>query len=164
MSDDAIVLLREDHKELRRELRAFEHTREVDTARRAELRDRVVRLWQDHSGAEHEVVYPTVRERVPDLLGHVLTAQERGDLVERLVDELDHLEPYDERLPAKMRVLAELTERHVDHDEQELYPRVREVVGRKDLQELGRTMRANREASHERADDPVSSLVHSILG
>jgi hypothetical protein len=43
MSDDVIVLLREDHKELRRDLREFTRTRQVDTARHEGLRDRVVR-------------------------------------------------------------------------------------------------------------------------
>jgi hemerythrin superfamily protein len=163
MSDDAIVLLREDHKELRRGLREFTRTREVDTARRAELRDRVVRLWADHLEADNGAMYPEVRDRVPDLLPLALTAGERNQLIERLVTDLHELEPYDERLAAKMRVLTELTEHHVDHDEQELFPRVREAIGRNDLQSLGRQIRSDRSDSHSQPDDPVSSLVRSIL-
>src|SRR5690349_12372734 len=141
MSDDAIVLLREDHKELRRDLKEFTRTRQVDTAKRGELRDRVVRLWTDHLEADNNVMYPEARERVPDLIDEALTAGERNELIERLVTDLGALEPYDERLAAKMQVLRELTERHVDHDEQVLFPRVREAVGRNDLQRLGRQIK-----------------------
>ena len=163
MSDDVIVLLREDHKELRRDLRAFTRTRRVDTARHAELRDRVVRLWSDHLDADNGHMYPEVRDRVPDLLHEALIASERNELIERLVSELEHLEPYDERLVAKMYVLADLTEDHVHFDEQELFPRVREAVGRSDLQRLGRQVKSDRKDSHNPPDDPVSSLVHAIL-
>ena len=163
MSDDAIVILREDHKELRRELRAFARTRQVDTARRAELRDRVVDLWAGHLEADDHGLYPEARDRVPDLLPEVLVASERNELVERLVTDLRELPPYDERLAAKMQVLDELTERHVDHDEDELFPRVREAMGRNDLRALGRQIRSNRADQHREPDDPVSNLVRSIL-
>jgi hemerythrin-like domain-containing protein len=108
-------------------------------------------------------MYPEVRARVPDLLHEALIAGERNELIERLVTELEHLEPYDERLAAKMQVLADLTEDHVHFDEQELFPRVREAVGRTDLQRLGRQVKSDRRDAHKPPDDPVSSLVHSIL-
>jgi hemerythrin superfamily protein len=162
MSDDAIVLLREDHKELRRDLKEFTRTRQVDTAQRGELRDRVVRLWTDHLEADNGVMYPEVRDRVPDLLEEALTAGERNELIERLVTDLGALEPYDERLAAKMQVLKELTEHHVDQDEQVLFPRVREAMGRSDLQRLGRQIRSDRTDAHTEPDDPVSSLLSSI--
>jgi hemerythrin-like domain-containing protein len=164
MSDDAIVLLREDHKELRRELREFARTREVNTAHRGEVCDRVVHLWKAHLDADNDVLYPAVRERVPDLLHEALTAGARNDLVARLVDELDHLEPYDEQVAPKMEVLAELTERHVEHDEDELFPRTREALGRNELQDLGRRIRSDRKDADQEPDDPVSQLVRSLMG
>jgi hemerythrin-like domain-containing protein len=162
MSDDAIVLLREDHKELRRDLKEFKRTGQVDTARRGELRDRVVQLWSDHLEADNGVLYPAVRDRIPHLLDEALTVGERNELIERLVTDLGTLEPYDERLAAKMQVLTELTELHVDHEEQVLFPRVREEWGRNDLQSLGRQIRSDRNDARAEPDDPVSSLLNSF--
>lgn len=163
MSDDAIVLLREDHKDLRRVTREFMRTQEVDTAARGELRNRAVRLWRSHLDAENDLVHPEVRERAPDLVHEVLTAGERNELIGQLVTDLDRLAPYDERVAAKMQVLAELTEHHVDHDEQDLFPGVRRAVGRNDLQRIGRQIRSDRADDTSKADDPVSNLVRSIL-
>jgi hemerythrin-like domain-containing protein len=144
-------------------MREFTRTREVNTAKRSELCDRAVHLWGSHLDAENDVLYPEVRERAADLLPEILTAGERNELIERLVTDLDRLAPYDERLAAKMRVLAELTERHVDHDEQDLFPELRQAFGRNDLQRIGRQIRSNRTDDDRQADDPVSNLVRSIL-
>jgi hemerythrin-like domain-containing protein len=163
MSDDAIVILREDHKELRREMRAFSRTREVDTARRQELRDHLLRLWADHLEADNHGMYPEVRERVPDLLHDVRAACEWTGLIESLVGDLERLQPYDERFAAKMEVLAELTEHHVDHDENALFPRAREAMGRNDLQTIGRRIKADRQHADDEPADPVSGLVRAIL-
>src|SRR5690606_5363359 len=58
--------------------------------------------------------------------------------------ELDDMDPKDERFTAKMTVLIENVRHHVDEEEDELFPKVREQLGRKDLGELGDAMEAAR--------------------
>ena len=48
--------------------------------------------------------------------------------------------PDDERFDAKTTVLIENVEHHMDEEEQDWFPKVREGLGRKQLQELGERM------------------------
>ena len=47
------------------------------------------------------------------------------------------LKPDDERFDAKTTVLIENVEHHIEEEEQEWFPKVREELGRKQLQEIG---------------------------
>lgn len=58
-----------------------------------------------------------------------------------LVVELAAMEPEDERFDAKTTVLIESVEHHIEEEEQEWYPpKVREELGRKQLQEMSARM------------------------
>ena len=72
MSTDAIVLLKEDHKEVRRLFRAFEGTDEDAREVKADLVSRIVEALTVHTYIENEVMYPTVRKLVPDLERDIL--------------------------------------------------------------------------------------------
>ena len=50
------------------------------------------------------------------------------------------MKPDDERFDAKMTVLIENVEHHMEEEEQEWFPKVREGLGRKQLQEIGDEM------------------------
>lgn len=47
------------------------------------------------------------------------------------------MKPGDERFDAKTTVLIENVEHHIEEEEQEWFPKVREELGRKTLQEIG---------------------------
>ncbi len=57
-----------------------------------------------------------------------------------MLSELAKLDPKDERFDAKVTVLIENVRHHVEEEEQEWFPQVREAMGRKRLQELGEEM------------------------
>lgn len=165
MSDDAIVMLREEHKELRREFRAFARTGETETGRRGDIVERLLELYEEHIRADADVVYPRVRELAPALHQEILTVEERDRVASRLLSELRSLEPYDEHVAPKMRVLDEIVERHVESEEHDLFPQVRTTLGRSRLQEIGRQLRSTREeeASLQEMDNPVADMVHALL-
>jgi hemerythrin-like domain-containing protein len=69
------------------------------------------------------------------------------------------MDPQDERFDAKVTVLQENVEHHVEEEEQEWFPEVRKEMGRKRLQELGEQMeaakkKAPREPRPRAADEP----------
>jgi hemerythrin superfamily protein len=144
MSTDAIVLLKNDHKEIRKAFRDFEKAGD-DTDRKAELVATMIELLTMHTYIENEVMYPEVRKLLPDLEDDVLESYEEHHVADVLCAELAVMDASDERFDAKTTVLIENVTHHIDEEEQDWFPQVREGLGRKQLQELGARMNDLRE-------------------
>lgn len=140
MSTDAIVLLKEDHKEIRRLFRAFEAADEDAKATKHNLVDKIVEALTVHTYIENEVMYPMVRELVPELERNILESFEEHHVADVLCAELDTMGPDDERFDAKTTVLIEAVSRHIEEEEHDWFPQVRETLGRKELQGIGARM------------------------
>jgi hemerythrin superfamily protein len=136
VSQDAIVILREDHKEVRALFREFQQEATTD-ARKKAIVDELIELLTVHTYIENEVMYPQVRELLPDLEDYILESYEEHHVADVLVAELARLEPGDERFEAKTSVLIENVSHHMDEEESEWFPKVREGLGRTQLRELG---------------------------
>ena len=154
MSTDAIVMLKQDHQEVRRVFRQFEKAGDGAEKRKGELVDRMIELLTIHTYLENEVMYPRVRELVPDLEDDILESYEEHHVADVLVMELAGMKPSDERFDAKTTVLIENVEHHMDEEEQEWFPQVREALGRKQLQEIGAEMLAKRDSAPRRPSQP----------
>jgi hemerythrin-like domain-containing protein len=161
MSTDAIVILKDEHKEIRRAFREFGRTRDMETARRGEVVREIIELLTAHTYIENEVMYPRVREAVPAMEQDVLESYEEHHVADLLVAELDGMEPYEEGFGAKMTVLIENVEHHMDEEESEWFPRVRAALGRKPLQEIGRDLVRAREHAPTRPSQP-SALAKAV--
>jgi hemerythrin-like domain-containing protein len=163
MSSDAIVLLREDHKQLRRTFREFQQT--DDKARKGELVDSMIEQLTVHTYLENECVYPAVRKLVPDVEDDILESYEEHHVADILCAELMTMSPDDERFTAKTSVLIESVEHHIEEEEENWFPQVREALGRKTLAEIGAKMlemrpNAPRRPAHPKAlKKALSALV-----
>ncbi len=137
MSTDAIVLLKADHKEIRKVFKQFEALGESAHTEQGRLVDKMLELLTVHTYIENEAMYPRTRELVPDLEDDVLESYEEHHVADVLCAELAKMRPADERFDAKMTVLIEMVEHHIEEEEDEWFPQVREGLGRKKLQEIG---------------------------
>ncbi|MFB7668860.1 hemerythrin domain-containing protein [Kitasatospora sp. NPDC056138] len=166
MSTDAIVLLKEDHKEVRRLFREFGSADAEKTEVKADLVSRIVEALTVHAYIENEVMYPTVRERVPDLERDILESYEEHHVADLLCAELDAMTPDDERFDAKATVLIETVGHHIQEEENDWFPKVREALGRKELQEIGARMLEARATAPHRPEQPGSlrKAADAILG
>jgi len=140
MSTDAIVLLKKDHQEIRKVFNAFEKAGENAHATKGKLVDKMIELLTVHTYVENEVMYPRVRELLPEVEDDVLESYEEHHVADVLVMELAMMKPDHERFTAKTTVLIENVTHHMEEEEQEWFPKVREGLGRKVLQELGADM------------------------
>ena len=145
MSTDAIVILKEDHKQIRQLFRTFEEAGEDADAAKAELVDKIVEALTVHTYLENEVMYPTVRTLVPDLEQDIRQSFEEHHVADVLCRELAGMQPSDEQLTAKTTVLIDAVTRHIQDEEQDWFPKVRAALGRKELQEIGARMIALRD-------------------
>ncbi|MCW2802433.1 MAG: hypothetical protein JWN06_650 [Propionibacteriaceae bacterium] len=140
MSTDAIVILRDDHKEMRRLFREFTAAGENANAKKGELATKIIEALTVHTYIENETMYPEVRRLLPDLEDDVLESYEEHHVADVLVMELAAMDPTHERFTAKMTVLIENVTHHMDEEEQDWFPKVRAGLGRKQLAELGERM------------------------
>ena len=164
MSTDAIVLLREDHKEIRRVFRDFQKTEKNDTGAQGRLVDEMIEMLTVHTYIENEVMYPRVRELLPDLEDDILESYEEHHVADVLVNELAGMRASDERFTAKAMVLIENVRHHIKEEEDEWFPQVRESLGRKQLQELGEDMqRARKGAPGLPQPSPIQKAVDAVF-
>jgi len=161
MSNDAIVLLKQDHKEIRRLFREFQQAGEDATARKGKLVDDIIELLTVHTYIENEVMYPRVRDLLPDLEDDVLESYEEHHVADLLVVELAGMKPSAERFDAKTTVLIENVTHHIEEEEEEWFPKVRDGLGRKVLQEIGAEMLEARKTAPRRPSQP-SALKKTI--
>jgi hemerythrin-like domain-containing protein len=161
MSTDAIVLLKEDHKQIRRLFREFEQAGENAFVTKGKIVDKILEALTVHTYLENEVMYPQVRELLPEVEDDVLESYEEHHVADVLCMELAAMKPGDERFTAKTTVLIESVEHHIEEEEDEWFPKVREGLGRKQLQEIGARMLELRPKAPTRPSQP-SALKKTI--
>lgn len=152
---DAIVLLKNDHKAVEKLFKEFEKAAKsgkADPKAKAALVAEIIQELTTHTYIEEAIFYPAVREGAPDTGDDVLESFEEHHMVVWMLSELGGLDPADETYDAKMRVLMENVRHHVGEEEQDLFPKVREAIGRKVLQQLGEQME---QAKKDAPRDPL---------
>jgi hemerythrin superfamily protein len=140
MSSDAIVILKDDHQEVRKLFRDFQEAGANATVTKGKLASRIIEKLTIHTYLENEVMYPEVRKLLPDLEDDILESYEEHHVADVLVMELFAMKPDAERFDAKMNVLIENVTHHMDEEENEWFPKVRQSLGRTQLTEMGERM------------------------
>jgi hypothetical protein len=99
-------------------------------------------------------MYPRVRALLPEVEDDVLESYEEHHVADVLVMELSAMKPSDERFDAKTTVLIESVEHHMTEEEDEWFPKVRDGLGRKQLQAIGAEMIDKRKSAPRRPSQP----------
>lgn len=95
-----------------------------------------------HMAIEEDIFYPAVKELGTKKAEEMVPeAYEEHHVAKLVLRELPKVDPADERFEAKMTVLEELIEHHVEEEEQELF-KIAQKLGAERLSELGAQMEA----------------------
>ncbi|CAN5604182.1 hypothetical protein BH10ACT1_BH10ACT1_18960 [soil metagenome] len=137
---DAITLLKDDHKTVEKLFKRFEKAGDNAYAEKRQVADRIVEELSKHAAIEEMLFYPVTRATVPETEDIVLESLEEHHIVKWVLSEIDKMDVEDERFDAKVTVLIENVRHHVEEEESEYFPKVREELGRKALTELGDAM------------------------
>ncbi|MET1038521.1 MAG: hemerythrin domain-containing protein [Aeromicrobium sp.] len=154
MSTDAIVLLKQDHQEILKTFKAFKKAGENAHKTKGDLVDRMIELLTVHTYIENEVMYPRVRDLLPEVEDDVLESYEEHHVADLLVMELVPMTWKDERFVAKATVLIENVDHHIEEEEQDWFPKVREGLTRTQLREIGAELAAAKEKAPRRPEQP----------
>jgi hemerythrin superfamily protein len=153
MSTDAIVLLKDDHKEVKRLFRQFQQKGTTDAVK-GQLVKKIIELLTVHTYIENECMYPEVRAALPDLEDDILESYEEHHVADVLILELASLTPDDERFEAKTTVLIESVTHHIEEEEQDWFPKVRDGLSRGQLNDLGLKMLEMKKTAPRKPTEP----------
>lgn len=149
---NAITMLTEDHRTVKKLLSELETTTERGVKTREELFTRIKADLTVHEIIEEEIFYPALKEH-PKAKDIVLEGYEEHSVVDTLMSELSAL-PFDhETWGAKAKVMQENIEHHIEEEEGEMFKKARQVFDEAELEELGERM-ARRRVSAERESAP----------
>jgi hypothetical protein len=112
--DDAIALLKADHREVERMFSEFESARSED--RKSELAARICMALQAHTAIEEAIFYPAFLEATGDTeIHHEAEIEHEG--AKRLIEEIGSTGPRDDHFEARVSVLREMIRHHVEEEE-----------------------------------------------
>lgn len=138
---NAFELMKQDHKKVSGIFENLEPTTERGVKTREELFAQLKQELSIHARIEEEIFYPAIKE-AKETRDITLEAYEEHNVVKQLLTELDELSKDDETWGAKLKVLKENVEHHVEEEEEEMFPSAKKVLSPEQVEELGTRMEA----------------------
>jgi len=132
---DAIRLLKEDHLEVKAWFKAYEKLE--SPAEKQKLADQICLGLSVHMQIEEEIFYPAIRPEIDDndLLDE---AEVEHGSARQLIADIRSMKAGDPLFCAKVKVLGEYIDHHVEEEETEMFPEARD--SKVDLKALGTEM------------------------
>jgi hemerythrin superfamily protein len=143
--NDAIELLLDDHKQVRQLIKQYEKIHEKAAAdEKQELAEQICSEFLLHADIEEQFFYPAAREALEeeDLIDE---AEVEHASARDLVAQIQSMQPDDPMYDAKVKVLGEYIEHHVEEEEKEMFPKVKKA--KLDFDALGQEMMQAKESA-----------------
>jgi hypothetical protein len=120
---DAIKLLKDDHREVKGWFKDYEKLE--DDAEKQALADKICLALTVHTQIEEEIFYPAARGEIDDddLLDE---AEVEHASAKQLIAEIQSMKVGDRLFDAKVTVLGEYIDHHVEEEEGEMFPESRD--------------------------------------
>jgi hemerythrin superfamily protein len=139
----ALELLMSDHRKVEDLFEQFEQEKESDEGTRREIAQQICAELTIHAQVEEELFYPWLREQLEDDdMEMVEEAQVEHNTAKDLIAQIEGATDIDEVYNAKVKVLSEYIKHHVQEEENEIFPEVRDQ--QEELDELGQEMSARK--------------------
>ena len=138
-ANDAIALLKADHKEVADMLEKFEKARST----KGKLAQQICQALTVHAQIEEEIFYPAAREALGDEGKDLLDeAKVEHNSLKELIGQIEGSGPDDDLFDAHVTVLGEYVKHHVKEEEGEMFPKLRKSD--LDLVEVGAQLAARK--------------------
>ena len=140
---DAIAMLSADHKKVKKLFKDFEKLKESGSAEeKQDLVNEICVELSVHAQLEEEIFYPAVREAIDDddLMDEAVIEHAGA---KELIAQLEAADPSEQYYDAKVTVLGEEIDHHVEEEETEMFVKARK--SKLDLSDLGREMAQRKE-------------------
>ena len=135
---DAITLLTEDHENVKSMFEQYEGLGDRAHASKKKLAMQICLELTKHATAEEEIFYPALREATKANEDMVDEAVVEHASAKELIAQIMEMEPGEDLFDAKVKVLSELIEHHVQEEEKEMFPKAKKAG--LDLEALGQQL------------------------
>ena len=156
-ANDATALLAKDHRDVKALFKRYEKLAkaEADAGEREELAAQICEMLEAHTTVEEEIFYPAVREALvdADLLDE---AEVEHASAKDLISQFRSMSPDDDLYDAKVSVLGEYVNHHVEEEEGQMFPKARRA--KVDLEGLGEQIKSRKEALQAEGASSSSAL------
>ena len=124
-------------------LRKLDETTERAEVTRTEGLEKLKQELTVHEAIEEEILYPALIEfaKTKDI---TLEAYEEHHVVDTIMAELEQTPVDDETWAAKLTVMKENLEHHIEEEEDDMFKKARQVMDEAELKELGERMSARK--------------------
>jgi hemerythrin superfamily protein len=114
-------------------------THATDTSKRKDLFNKIDTELEIHAHIEETVFYPAIEdhEALKDMVAEALEEHEQA---KTLLEELAELGADSHEFGSKLQELIEAVEHHVEEEEGEMFPKLREVFEEDELEQLGQAL------------------------
>jgi hemerythrin superfamily protein len=133
--DQPLQALKDDHALVRRLFERYFHPE--DEADKRDAGTHILQLLHMHTALEEGAFYPRVHAADPALIDHCVEAHDQAKQLIALLEPMDKAEAQAEQL---FQRLAEAMLRHIDEEEQQLFPRIEQA--QLDMRAVGQEMQA----------------------
>jgi hemerythrin superfamily protein len=140
---DAVELLTQQHREVEEMFERFEKMTDRAKVSKKKLADEICNALIMHTTIEEEIFYPATREASEDTEDMVDEAVVEHASAKDLIAQIMEMDPDDDLYDAKVKVLSEMIEHHVEEEEKEMFPKTRQL--KLDMEALGQEMKARQE-------------------
>ncbi len=143
---DAIALLKADHREAEE---AFDSFETATRAKKIAIARKVCVALKVHTRIEEEIFYPAIKGKIEK--GMVNEAVVEHASAKDLIAQIESMDGSEELFDAKVTVLGELIQHHVDEEESEMFKQARKTDV--DMKALGQQMAARKAELMAMGDD-----------
>jgi hypothetical protein len=142
---DALELLKQDHQKVKELFKQGQET--DDKKRQRQIFKEIKSELETHARIEETIFYPAMEEH-EELKDMVLESLEEHKQMKTVLREMARLSTSSERFKPKFKVLKDNVEHHaVEEEEGKMFPKIRKLINRNELEELGQELEA---AKHKR--------------
>lgn len=136
---DALALLKKDHDAIKKQLKVLEETTPRAIKTRQELFGRLTFTLTVHEQMEETILYPALKQHA-EAKDIVLEAYEEHDVVDKVLSDLEATPFDDDSWHAKLKVMSENLQHHIEEEEGEMFEQARQVFDGGVLESLGEQM------------------------
>ena len=137
---NAIELLKQQHREVDELFEEFEGAGERAFKTRQKVCMQIADALAVHATIEEQIFYPEAKEATAEVEDVLRESVEEHLSVKRLLAQLLETDAEDEQLEARVSVLKEQVQHHVEEEEKELFPKVKKACSAEQLEEMGGRM------------------------
>jgi hemerythrin superfamily protein len=130
---NALEVLKQDHQKVKALFQEATHA--ADISKRRDLFDKIDTELEMHAHIEEAIFYPAIEDH-EGLKDMVAEALEEHEQAKTLLGELEELGADNHEFGSKLQQLMETVEHHIEEEEGEMFPKIREIF-EDELEQLG---------------------------